>query len=131
MDVEELNAMRLTDCTFEQNSGGVDCFFLCIEQSTGHSAYSQRVLLSGAMTEADLELYRAILSNCDAELESAADDQADGIPAAEIRMERCRIVIGEMEFRRNVSEVVGLREAVLARNYWADSIAIERIQLAL
>ena len=131
MNVEELNAMYLTDCTFEQNSAGGDCFFLRIEQSTGHSAYSQRALLSGAMTEADLELHHAILSNCEAELASAIGDQENGIPVSEIRMGRCRIVISEMEFCRDVSDVAGLREAALAKNYWADSIAIERIQLAL
>ena len=60
LNVEELNAIYLTDCTFEQNSAGGDCFFLCIEQSTGDSAYLQRVLLSGAATEADLELRHAI-----------------------------------------------------------------------
>ena len=98
MDVEELGAMCLTDCTFDQNAGGGDCFSLRIEQSTGNRAYSQRVLLSGAMTDADLGLYRAILSSCEAELASSFEDQADGIQVAEIRMGRRRIVIGEMEF---------------------------------
>ena len=112
--------MYPTECAFEQNSAGGDCFFLCIEQSTGHSAYSQRALLSAAMAGADLELRHAILSNCEAELASAIEDQENGTPVSEIRMSMRRIVFGEMEFCRGVSDVAGLRESVLPKNYWAD-----------
>ena len=65
------SAIYLSDCTFAPNSGGCGCFFLCLEQATGHSAYSQRVLLSAAMTDADLELYHAIRTQCEAELASS------------------------------------------------------------
>ena len=46
-------------------------------------------------------------------------------------MGRSRIVIEQAGFCRNVADVISLREAVLARNYWPYSIEIERLQLSL
>ena len=128
---EDVAAMYLTDYAFAWNSGGGDCFFLCLEQATGHSAYSQRLLLSASMKATDLELYRSILSHCDAEVAAADDDQANGVPISATDMMRTRIILQEMEFCRGVDDVVSLRAAVLTKNYWADQIAIERLQLAL
>ena len=121
----------MSDCAFAPNSGGGDCFFICLEQATGHSAYSQRVLLSSAMTAEDLEVYQAIRTQCAAELSSAISDQANGVPISEIRIERDRIVIEEMEFCRNATDVISLRMDALKRNYWTDPIEIEILQLSL
>ena len=52
------HVFELPPCTFGPNFVGCDCFFLCVQTATDHSVRSQRVLLSLAMTEGDLALYR-------------------------------------------------------------------------
>ena len=125
------SSIYLGDCKFRPNTGGGDCFHLCLEKSTGRTAYSQSVLLSSAMTVGDLKLYRAILTLCEAELSASTADQANGVPISEIRIEGGRIGITSMEFRRKATDVLILREEVLSMSYIADSIAIERLQLEL
>ena len=105
---EENSAMYSTECAFSKTTGGGDCFSLCLEQDIGHRAYSQRLPISSAMTPGDLELYRAIITQWEAEFASSAADQAGGVPISEIRIERPRIGIAEMVFRRAVSDVVSL-----------------------
>ena len=119
MDGEEASSMYLIDCAFAWNAGGGDCFPLCLEQATGHIAYSKRVRLCGAMAAEDSEAYRASLAHIDAELESATADEARGGPIAEIRMGRSRIVTEWVESCRNCADVISLRWAGLSRNYWA------------
>ena len=124
--------MYLADCAFSENTGGGGCFFffLCPVRDIGHIAYSERVLLSSAMTDGDMELYRATLTQCDAEVASPTADQAGGVPISENRIDQARISIAEMGFRRGVTDVISLREPALSRNYWAASIAIDRLQLS-
>ena len=61
---EGTSAIYFSDCAIAPNSGGRGCFSLCLEQTAVHISYSQRVLLSAAMTAADSELYHAIRTQC-------------------------------------------------------------------
>ena len=91
---------KLPSCTFGPNIVGGDCFFLCVQTATGHSVHSQRVFLSLAMTEGDLELYR-YLHECSAvDLAAAISTNAAEGRVSDISLHRARIVADEMDFAR-------------------------------
>ena len=130
-DCAVTRAFELNACTFGPNDVGSDCFFRCIETATGHSVHSQRVLLSLAATEGDLELYRFLLGCPEEDLAAAIALNAGEERVSDISTHRARVVRSEMEFCREVADLAGLRSAVLGRNFWADPIAVSRIQLSL
>ena len=122
---------ELPSCAFGPNVVGGDCFFQCVATSTGHSVHSQRVLLSLAVTDGDLDLYRCLREWSVADLAGAISANAAEDRVSDMSLLRAQIVAAEMDFVSGVSDLDGLRCAVLRSSYWADPIAVGRIQLAL
>ena len=121
----------VTGCRFAHNDGGGDCFPRCAEQVAGNSAYSQSVLLTAQMDAQALNRYPELQRACELELQEALQMRNAGDFVPDRRVDRAREMVGEMEFRRNVSDLGELRIRVLTRGYWEDSFALERLQLIL
>ena len=122
---------EVTGCRFIPNEGRGDCFFLCLEQAKGISAYSQRVLLAAQMDQEALGRYQDLLRACELELQEALQMRNGGSFAPDRRVGRAREMVEEMEFCENVSDLGEVRSRVLTRGYWAGSFAVERHQLIL
>ena len=83
------------------------------------------------MTEADLDRCRGLIRQSEEELESAVEGHAATGHLDGMRLFRARSLVAEMGFCRSAIDVRSLRDEVDKRSYWADAIAIGRIQLSL
>ena len=89
-------------------------------------------MLSLAMIEWDLELYRHIVGFPEGDSASEIDMKADDDEhVSDISIHRARVVVAEMDFRREVADRAGRRSADLRSSYWAYPIAVGRIQIAM
>ena len=122
---------ELPSCTFGPNSVCGDWFYPCIDAATGDSVHSQRAMISLSMTEGDLEIYRYLIGRSDAYSAAEIAMDAEEARVSDICIRRARVVVAEMDFCREVADLAGIRSAFLRRIYWANPIAVGRIQFTL
>ena len=131
----ERNSATISDippsCFFVPNIGRGGCFFLCVEQATGCSVSSQRILLATQLREGSLELYQALLSDSEAALAQVLEARNSGEFVSSQSVMRSREIVEEMQFCRGATDLDSLRSRLLTRSYWADAFAVERIQVLL
>ena len=88
-------------------------------------------ILSLAMAEGDLEIYRYLGACSGGDLASAIARGAEETHVSDISIRRARVVVAEMDFCREVADLPGLRDSVIRRSYWVGPISVGRIQLAM
>ena len=59
----------------------------------------------------------------------ATNDEEGNV--SDISIYRARVVVAEMDCCREVTDLAGTRSAVIRSIYWADPVAVGRIQLAM
>ena len=75
--------------------------------------------------------YQALLADSVAALDLALEARQSGESVSSQCVMRSREIVEEMEFRRGDTDLDALRSRTLARSYWVDAFAVERIQVLL
>ena len=83
------------------------------------------------MREGPLELYQALLSDSESALAQALDARNSGEFVHSQSVMRSREIVEEMEFCRGATDLGAFRGRLLARSYWVDAFAVERIHVLL
>ena len=103
--------------------------FLCVEKATGYSVSSRRILRATQLKEGFMAIYQAPLSDSESAITQALGARNSGESVSSQSVLRPRGIVEEVEFARGATDLGALMGRFLTRSYWADSFAVQKIQV--